>query len=151
MRTVQNILDSKDKVENIIESNTMVIDALKTLIDQNISYLIVQENGEYQGIFSERDYTRKLVLEGRSSRETMVKDVMTVQLPEVSLRTPVEDCMYRMNRRGSRYLAVFTGSHFEGIVTIHDLLREALTSKEMVFSTSLTNSLLDTSESSRIF
>jgi CBS domain-containing protein len=151
MRTVKDILDHKEKVVNIIQPNAMVIDALKNLIEQNISYLIVEENGEYKGIFSERDYTRKLVLEGRSSRETMVEQVMTTNLPEVSLSTSVEDCMYRMNRKGSRYLAVFTGAHFEGIVTINDLLREALTSKEKVFSTNLTNSLLDTSESSKVF
>lgn len=146
MRTVQDIVELKDKAENIIEPSAMVIDALKKLIAQNISYLIVEENGKYKGIFSERDYTRKLVLEGRSSRETMVGQVMTTDVPEVSLRTPVVDCMYRMNRKGSRYLAVFNEDKFEGIVTIHDLLREALANKELVFSETLANSLVDTNE-----
>jgi CBS domain-containing protein len=143
---VKDIVELKDKAENIIEPTAMVIDALKKLINQNISYLIVEENGEYKGIFSERDYTRKLVLEGRSSRETIVGHVMTTEVPEVSLRTPVVDCMYRMNRKGSRYLAVFNEDKFEGIITIHDLLREALANKELVFSETLTTSLVDTDE-----
>ncbi len=151
MRTVKDILEHKEKVVNIIEPGAMVIDALKKLIAMNISYCIVEEDGAYRGIFSERDYTRKLVLEGRSSRETMVGQVMTANLPEVSLTTSVEDCMYRMNRKGSRYLAVFTGPKFEGIITINDLLREALTSKEKVFETSLTSSLLDTVENNKVF
>src|SRR3954469_24859840 len=104
MRTVQNILDHKEQTSNFIEPTSMVIDALKTLINVNLSYLIVKENGEYKGIFSERDYTRKLVLEGRSSRETMVRDVMTTNLPEVHLNNTVEECMYLINQRGSRYL-----------------------------------------------
>jgi CBS domain-containing protein len=149
MRTVSNILETKDEPANAIEPTAMVIDALKKLISVNLSYLIVKENNEYKGIFSERDYTRKLVLEGRSSRDTMVKDVMTVQLPEVNPSTTVEDCMYLMNNRGSRYLAAFNEEKFIGIITIHDLIREALASKEDVFNNA--SQLLDTDESSKIF
>ena len=81
MRTVSNILETKDEPLHSIEPTAMVIDALKKLISVNLSYLIVYENDAYAGIFSERDYTRKLVLEGRSSRDTMVKDAMTTELP----------------------------------------------------------------------
>lgn len=151
MRTVKNILDTKDEPSNFIEPTAMVIDALKKLISVNLSYLIVRENGEYKGIFSERDYTRKLVLEGRSSRETMVRDAMTTNLPEVSPDDSVEDCMYKINMRGVRYLAVFDGDDFKGIVTIHDLLRQILANKHEIFNDSLTNQLLNTDESSKIF
>jgi CBS domain-containing protein len=146
---VSNILETKDEPSNFIDPTTMVIDALKKLISVNLSYLIVKENSDYKGIFSERDYTRKLVVEGRSSRDTMVKDVMTVELPEVTLATTVEDCMYLMNSRGSRYLAAFNEGKFIGIITIHDLLREALASKEDVFNNA--SQLLDTDEGSKIF
>jgi len=149
MRTVSNILETKDDPNNSIEPTAMVIDALKKLISVNLSYLIVYENNEYKGIFSERDYTRKLVLEGRSSRDTMVTDVLTTDLPEVSLSTTVEDCMYLMNNRGSRYLAVFNKDKFTGIVTIHDLLREALASKEDVFNHA--SELVNTAESGKFF
>src|SRR4051812_14613494 len=112
MKTVEDILRIKEKSSNTIEPTAMVIDALKKLIDVNLSYLVVFEDEAFKGIFSERDYTRKLVLEGRSSRDTMVRDVMTTELPEVTLSDTVEDCMYQMNTRGARYLAVFEGNNF---------------------------------------
>lgn len=149
MRTVSNILETKEKAANNIKPNTMVIDALKKLMSVNLSYLIVSENNDYLGIFSERDYTRKLVLEGRSSRDTMVRDVMTSKLPQVALDTTVEDCMYLMNKKGSRYLAAYDGEKFLGIITIHDLIREALASKEDVFNNA--SRLLDTDQSGKIF
>ncbi len=151
MRTVKNLLDCKQPVDNTIDPSTMVIDALKKLISVNLSYLIVRENSEYKGIFCERDYTRKLVLEGRSSRETMVKDVMTVNLPTVTLASTVEECMYLVNKQGSRYLAVFDGAVFIGIITINDLIREVLANKANVFNNELTSSLLDTDEHGKIF
>jgi CBS domain-containing protein len=151
MRTVKDILDTKEAASNFISPDNMVIDALKKLISVNLSYLIVQENGDYKGIFSERDYTRKLVIEGRSSRETKVGEVMTTNLPEAGLDSTVEDCMYKMNMRGARYVAVFDGDEFRGIITIHDLLRQILANKQEVFSDTLTNELLNTDESAKIF
>ena len=150
MRTVENILDTKEETSNTIGPEAMVIDALKKLISVNLSYLIVMENGQFLGIFSERDYTRKLVLEGRSSRDTMVRDVMTTNLPVVNLSKTVEDCMYLMNARGARYLAAFDEDHFEGIITIHDLLRQALGSKHEVFDDTV-NELINHDESGRVF
>lgn len=151
MKTVEDILKTKENASNTIEPTAMVIEALQKLIAVNLSYLVVYENEEYLGIFCERDYTRKLVLQGRSSRDTMVREVMTTELPEVGLDDTVEDCMYQMNTRGARYLAVFNGSEFTGIITIHDLLREVLASKEKVFDNSLANSLIDTDESGKFF
>ena len=151
MRTVRNILETKEDQFNTIEPSAMVIDALKRLISVNLSYLVVYENGEFKGIFSERDYTRKLVLEGRASRETMVKDVLTDDLPQVSPDNTVEDCMFKMNTRGTRYVAAFDNGKFVGIITLHDVLREVLASKEDVFDNSLTSSLINNDESGRVF
>jgi CBS domain-containing protein len=151
MKTVEDILRTKEADSNTIEPTAMVIEALQKLIAVNLSYLVVVEDGRYIGIFSERDYTRKLVLQGRSSRDTMVREVMTTDLPEVSLTDTVEDCMYQMNRRGARYLTVMDGTDFLGIITIHDLLRQILASKGQVFDNSLANSLIDTEESGKFF
>lgn len=151
MHTVENILKTKEKPTNIIEPTALVIEALQKLISVNLSYLIVFEDNNFKGIFSERDYTRKLVLQGRSSRDTTVKDVMTTDLPTVSLSDTVEDCMYQMNTRGARYLAAFDGNNFAGIITIHDLLRKVLANKQEVFDRSLTNSLLDNDEGGKFF
>ncbi len=81
----------------------------------------------------------------------MVREVMTTELPEVELTDTVEDCMYQMNTRGARYLAVFDGPEFKGIITIHDLLRVVLASKEQAFDNTLANSLIDTEESGKFF
>lgn len=151
MRTIQNIIDLKDPPRNIISPDIMVIEGLQKLISVNLSYLIVYENDQFCGIFSERDYTRKLVLEGRSSRDTRVRDVMTTNLPKISPQKTVEDCMYLMNVRGMRYVAVYDAENFLGIITIHDLLREVLASKGQVFDNNLTSDLLATDESSKIF
>jgi CBS domain-containing protein len=151
MYTVEDILKTKEQASNTIEPTAMVIEALQKLISVNLSYLVVFEGGEFKGIFSERDYTRKLVLQGRSSRDTMVREVMTTELPEVTLANTVEDCMYQMNTRGARYLAAFDGSDFVGIITIHDLFRCVLANKHHVFDNSLTNSLLDNEESGKFF
>jgi len=151
MHTVQNILRTKDKPTNTIEPTALVIEALQKLISVNLSYLIVFEDDNYLGIFTERDYTRKLVLQGRSSRETIVRDVMTTDLPEITLDKTVEDCMYLMNKRGARYLSVFDKGNFVGIITIHDLLRDVLANKQGVFNNSLANTLIDNEESGKFF
>ena len=151
MRTVQNMLDLKEKPDNIIAPDILVIDAIKKLISVNLSYLLVYNQVQFMGIFSERDYTRKLVVEGRSSRDTYVRDVMTTNLPQVSLSNTVEDCMYQINSRGTRYMAAYDGETFAGIITIHDLLREILANKQHVFDDDLTNSLLNNDEGGKIF
>lgn len=151
MQTVDNILQTKEKPTNVIDPDTLVIDALKKLISVNLSYLIVFEEDKFVGIFCERDYTRKLVLQGRSSRDTPVREVMTTDLPEVTPDDTVEDCMYQMNTRGTRYLVVLDNGEFAGIVTIHDVLRAVLANKHDVFDNSLTSSLIDTEESGKFF
>jgi len=151
MRTVKEMLDSKYKPNNYTTPASLVIDALRKLNDLNLSYLIVMESDAYKGIFTERDYTRNVVLKGKSSKEATVQEVMTTNLPQVAPAQTVEDCMYMMNTKGARYLAVFEDDHFLGIITIHDILREVIANKEYVFDHTLTNSLLDNDESGKVF
>ena len=133
MRTVKDIFDSKPKIYNIISPDVLVIDALEELNSINLSYLIVMENDEYKGIFCERDYSRNVILKGRASKDTQVKDVMSVDLPMVDMKDTVEHCMNLMNSNKTRYLLAFDDQKFVGVVTIHDLLRQVLANKEMVF------------------
>ncbi len=151
MRTVKEMIESKYKPSNFIEPTAMVIDALQKLSSVNLSYLIVMEGSEFKGIFCERDYARKLILKGRSSKETMVQEIMTTDLPEVALTKTVEDCMYLMNTKGTRYVEAVNDNKFAGIITIHDVLREVIANKADVFNYSLTNELLDNAESGNIF
>ena len=153
MRTVKDIIDSKSKPMNIIRPTAFVIDALHLLEAVNLSYLVVMDGDHYKGIFSERDYSRNVLLKGRNSTSSMVQDVMTIDLPEVELTDTVESCMDLMARRKARYLVAFTGSKFEGVITIHDLLRQVIANREKVFDDAITQQLIDTAESggSRIY
>src|SRR5512143_461939 len=124
MRTVEDILTSKQKSFNHIDSNALVIDAINLMNSVNLSYVIVMDGDEFKGIFSERDYTRNVILKGRASNSTTVKEVMTKDLPIVALTDTVEYCMNLMNSHKTRYLLAYDGHHFAGVVTIHDLLRQ---------------------------
>lgn len=151
MRTVKNILESKQKPFNTVAPDTLVIDALNLLNSVNLSYLAVMDDDVYKGIFSERDYSRNVILKGRASTSTTVSEVMTVDLPVVSLSDTVEYCMNNMIAGKTRYLLVYDAQRkFVGVITIHDLLREVLANKENVFD-SATAQLLDEDESGHIY
>lgn len=147
MRTVKDILDNKAQPFNVIAPDALVIDALNMLNSVNLSYLIVMDNNRYQGIFSERDYSRNVILKGRSSTTSTVAEVMTIDLPIVHLTDTVETCMNTMNVHKTRYLLAYDDANkFSGVITIHDLLRQVLTSKEAVFDANVAEQLLDHDE-----
>ena len=147
MRTVKNMLDSKTKPFNQITSDTMVIDALKLLNSINLSYLVVMDDDMYRGIFSERDYSRNVILKGRHSDSTTVAEVMTHDVPVVGLNQTVEQCMHLIDQHKTRYLLAFDDNEaFAGVITIHDLLRQVLSDKEKVFDASLAQRLIDEDE-----
>ena len=151
MRTVQNIINSKPKPSNVINSQSLVFDALNLLNSVNLSYLIVMDGNDFKGIFSERDYTRNVILKGRASNSTKISDVMSVDIPKVILTDTVEDCMNMINTHKTRYLLAYDGDKFVGVITIHDLLRQVIASREDVFNQKLTNSMIDYDEGSRIY
>lgn len=146
MRRVKDIIASKPKASNTIAPNALVIDGLQMLDSVNLSYLIVKDGDQYKGIFSERDYTRNVILKGRSSKETIVEQVMTTDYPKVEITDTVEYCMNLINTHKTRYLPAFNGHDFVGVITIHDLLRQVIASKEEVFDHTLTSQLLDNAE-----
>jgi len=146
MRTVDDLIASKPRPENIIKPEALVIDALHLLEQVNLSYLIVMDGDAYKGVFSEKDYSRNVVLKGRSSREAHVQEVMTIDLPLVSPEETVEHCMILMIRSKARYLVAIDGKKFMGIITIHDILREVLANREEVFDDTLAEELIKTAE-----
>lgn len=133
MRTVANILQNKPPVFNFIEPDAKVIEALQLMNSVNLSYLVVKHGEEFQGIFSERDYSRKVVLKGLHSSSCSVKDVMNTSLPMVDMQDTAEMCMQIFGTHKTRYLLAFDDNVFKGVITIYDILREAIQSKEMVF------------------
>ena len=151
MRTVKDVLETKTKAFNQVSPSTLVIDALNLLNSVNLSYLVVMDADKYKGIFSERDYTRNVILKGKASNSTQVQEVMTTDLPIVTLTDTVEHCMNVMNSHKTRYLLAYDHMDFKGVITIHDLLRQAITNRHEVFDDTLATKLLDQEEGDRVY
>jgi CBS domain-containing protein len=151
MITVKNIIDRKNKIPNTVPPQTLVIDALKMMIDINLSYLIVMDGDKYKGIFSERDYSRNVVLKGRSSTTTTVQEAMATDLPVVHPAETAEHCMNILSNTKTRYLVSFDGdANFKGVVTIHDLIRIVLEDKQDVFGRTVANYLNNNDDAGKI-
>jgi len=146
MKTAQEVIWQKKASDNFISPDALVIDALDRLMKVDLSYLIVKDGDNVKGIFSERDYARKVILKGRTSKETTVGEVMTTDLPKVNIQDPIEKCMSILAEHGRRYVLVMNKEKFEGVITIHDLLREVLLHGERVFDSHITRKLLDINE-----
>ncbi|HJW15915.1 MAG TPA: CBS domain-containing protein [Flavisolibacter sp.] len=152
MLTVKNVLESKAKPFNTVTPDTLVIDALNLLSSVNLSYLVVMQDQNYQGVFSERDYSRNVILKGRASNSTKVKEVMTTDLPIVGFNDSVEYCMQLMNSHKIRYLLAYDeNKQFAGIITIHDLLRQVINNREGIFNSSVAQELINNDESGKIY
>jgi predicted transcriptional regulator len=133
MRTVANILQNKPPVFNAIAPDAKVIEALQLMNSVNLSYLVVKDIDTFLGVISEREYTRNVILKGLHSDSCTVSEIMTTSLPMVGLQDTVEYCMEMLNTHKTRYLIVFDDQEFIGVITINDVLREALQNKEMIF------------------
>jgi CBS domain-containing protein len=130
MRIVREILKQKGPHSNFVTETATVLKAAGLMKSKNISYLIVKKDRQYAGIISERDCVYKLILREKLAGDTLVNEIMTVDLPVITLNDKAEHCMSLINSSKSRYLAVFERNKFRGIITIHDLIREAIASKE---------------------
>ena len=131
MKKVSNILERKGYAVVAMDSSTSVLDALRLMDDRNIgSVVVTDENGKYQGLLTERDYARKVILKGKSSNETSVQEIMTTNLPHLIPDNSVETCMHIMSENNVRYLPVFKGGELCGIISINDLVTETILSHE---------------------
>lgn len=131
MSKIKEILEKKGPHFNTVEPSTPVIDALTIMQSENLSYVVVMENNHFLGIMSERDYTHKIKLKGRHSDSTIVKEIMTQDLPVIGLEVELERCMVLMNVYKTRYLPVFENLEFKGVITMNDLMRDVLDKKEL--------------------
>ena len=112
-----------------IGPNAMVIDAIQVMGEKNVGALPVVDNGTLVGIVSERDYTRKVILKGRSSKETPVSDIMTSQLLTVTPSDNVIECMRIMTEKRVRHLPVLEGTNLVGILSIGDVVNWFITAQ----------------------
>ena len=123
MKNVKNIIQNKSKSIYSVTPQTSVLDALQVMMDKNISALLVTEGPELKGIFTERDYARKIILQGKASKETSILEVMTAKLETVKLNTSIEHCMQIMTKQHIRHLPIVEDGIVVGIISIGDLVK----------------------------
>jgi len=121
--SVGAILAQKGSAVWSIAPNSMVVDAIQLMADKNVGALPVVDNGQLVGMISERDYTRKVSLKGRSSKDTPVREIMTPELVTVNVTDTVSECMRVMTDNRIRHLPVMEGKKMVGLVSIGDLVR----------------------------
>ncbi len=131
MRKVGEVLSRKGGAAVSVLPSLPVIDALRLMAEKNIGSVVVShEDGRFLGIVSERDYSRKIALHGRSSTDTKVNEIMSVDLPRISPHDTIEYCMELMSDRNLRYLPVFSGEELIGIISMSDLVKETILAQQ---------------------
>lgn len=126
MKNVHDIFQRKGRQNITVTPDTRVVDALKLMAEKNIGSIVVLSGDQFKGLFTERDYARKVILQGKSSSELVVSEIMSDNLPEISLEHRLEDCMEIMTSQNVRYLPVFDSGQFIGIISIIDVVRETI-------------------------
>jgi CBS domain-containing protein len=130
MNTVKDILQKKGSDVWSVTPETKVFDALKLMADKNIGAVLVMDNERIEGILSERDYARKVALEGKSSKELPVKDIMSSRVLFVTGEKSLDDCMALMIERKIRHLPVYEDEKLKGLISIGDVVKALLDHKE---------------------
>jgi CBS domain-containing protein len=123
MKTVRNIVQHKSNSIYSVHPEASVLDALKVMMDKNISALLVMEGTDLKGIFTERDYARKIILLGKASKETKIKEVMTAKLEVVDQNSSIDYCMQIMTDKHIRHLPVIDHGKVSGMISIGDLVK----------------------------
>lgn len=123
MTTIAQLLKTKGNEIWSVAPSDMVYDAIKIMAARGIGALLVMEGEKLAGIFSERDYARKIVLEGKSSRETTVADIMTTDVVHATPDESIEDCMSTMTENHFRHLPVLEDGGVVGVISIGDLVK----------------------------
>jgi CBS domain-containing protein len=120
---LSEILDEKGHDVLKIEAGASVFEAVKLMVEANVASLLVTEGGEIAGIVTERDYLRRVALEGRTDKETAVREIMSAPLIVVTPQTTVDECMALMTDRRIRHVPVIDGDEVVGIVSIGDVVK----------------------------
>jgi CBS domain-containing protein len=121
---VSDILDRKGHDVLTIQADATVLDAIKQMVDGNVGALVVVDDGKLAGIVTERDYLRRVTLEGRTEQETAVRQIMSAPIVYVTAETTVEECMAVMTERRIRHLPVLDEErNLAGLVSIGDVVK----------------------------
>ncbi len=133
MTTVRDVLDQKGRNVFAVGPEAPVYRALELMSEKHVGALMVLDESRHLiGVVSERDYARKVALEGKSSRETPVRDIMTTKLFCVTPTQNIEDCMALMTDKGVRHLPVLDGERLDGVISIGDVVKSKLSEQEFI-------------------
>lgn len=132
MSTVKDLLKGKGSSVSTISPQAKVYEALAIMAEQNIGALVVVSEEKVVGLVSERDYARKVVLKGRSSKEMAVKDIMSSMVVTVSPALTVEECMAIMTEKHYRHLPVLDSGKLVGIISIGDLVKSIISEQKFM-------------------
>jgi len=121
-KQVKHLLQQKSKVLFSVQPNMLVYDAIKLMVEKNLGALLVTHNNKFVGLFTERDYTRKVIVKGKSSKEITVEEIMETHPSTITSEENISDCMQKMTG-GVRYLPVIDNDELVGLVSVGDLVK----------------------------
>ena len=134
MKPIAELLKKRDSTLFQVAPDVLVFDGLKLLAEYGVGAMLVMDKGQLVGIFSERDYTRKVALQGRNSRETTVADIMTREIISVRPETGTRVCMSLLSQKKIRHLPVIDGNKVLGLISMRDIMDDIIADHEQTIS-----------------
>ena len=134
MTTIAQLLNAKGNQIWSVEPKATIFEALEIMSEKEIGALLVMEDGKLTGIFSERDYARKVILKGKSSKETPVGELMTKKVFYIDSQKTINDCMAMMTAKRIRHVPVIEDNQVMGIVTIGDVVNQIISEQEVTIN-----------------
>ena len=133
MKTLKQLIESKDKKLAAVAPEQSVLRALEIMAENDVGALLVLDGKRLAGVFSERDYARKVILQGKASKSTKVSEIMTGKVVYVTLNRTIEECMAIMTEKHFRHLPVLDDDHnVVGIVSIGDMIKEMISQQKFI-------------------
>lgn len=132
MKTVRQIIESKAHKVLSVSPDATVYDALKLMAEYDVGALVVMDGDRLVGIFSERDYARKVILHGKASKDTYVREIMTDKVLCVRPEQTMDQCMALMTDKRVRHLPVLDHKHVIGVISIGDVVKEVISEQQFM-------------------
>jgi len=132
MSTVKQLLDGKGHGAFVVAPGASVFEAIRLMEKHGVGALLVMEGEKLAGIISERDYARKIILKGKASKETPVRDIMTRRVIYISDEETVENCMALMTQKRIRHLPVLKEGRVDGVISIGDVVKAMISEKDLI-------------------
>lgn len=132
MEKIRNILQSKKQSIISVNPKNTVYEALEIMVQKNVGSILVMDEDKFAGIFTERDYARKLILQGKSSKETLIGEIMTLNPVTITPDFSIEDCMHLMTDKFIRHLPVIENNKLIGIISIGDLVKSIIEEQKFI-------------------